>query len=135
MDVEQEVRKLKEGLQKLEVRVSKLEGKPGRVKRTMAISEFFQKKKPKSVPNRVLAIAYYLQEHKDFISFNLNDLRKGFRSVGVPAPDNPNDPVLKNVGKGYFAIADEEKEKLTAWYVTDTGCKYVENGFKKPKGA
>ncbi len=30
-------------------------------------------------------------------------------------------------------VADEEKNSLAAWYVTETGCQFVENGFKKPK--
>lgn len=134
MGLEQEVRGLKDRLKKLEGRVSKLEGKPGGAKKPMAITEFFNERKPTSGPNQTLTIAYYLQVYKKLDSFTISDLKKGFSLVKATQPGNLSDIVNKNIRKGYIdAVMEEEDKKPTAWYVTESGCKYVKNGFKKKK--
>jgi len=64
-------------------------------------------------------------------SFNVKDLERGFREAKEKAPANINYNVIQNIKSGYMAEAKERKDKLKAWYLTNSGERFVENGLKK----
>ncbi len=99
MDVEKEIQELKERLLVLENRILKLEGKPGKLKKPIAFSEFVRLKNPGDDVKRTLAIGYYLQRHKGYASFNIVDVRSGYNTIKVKPPANINDKINRNIRK------------------------------------
>lgn len=137
MGLNEEVRKLEEKLQQHEIRISRLESlfktRPEVVKKKISVAEFILSKKPKDDVQKTLAIGYYLERHDALPSFNKKDLKNGFRMAKEPFPENINYKVIRNVVQGYMMEAEEKKENLTAWVLTNSGAKCVENNFKKEK--
>ena len=64
-------------------------------------------------------------------SFNAKDLKKSFKEAKEKVPNNPNYNAIENIKKGDMEGVEEKKDGLKAWHLTNTGEKYVENGFKK----
>jgi hypothetical protein len=121
----------------LEKRVSIIEGKfvPEKELTTKKISikEFFIPKSPKDSVQKTLLIGYYLEHYEGLSSFNIKDLEEGFRSAREPVPQNLNDKVNMNINKGHIMPVKEEKDKLKAWVLTNTGERIAEEGFEKKK--
>jgi len=130
-----EVGAIKKKLEEHEKRISKLEGliskKPDSVQKKISIKEFILSKNPTDDIQKTLTVGYYLESYKGFSSFNKNDLEKGFRDSKEQVPTNINDKVNKNVERGYMMEADEKKESLKAWVLTNSGERYVEHNFKE----
>ena len=119
-------------LEALESRISELEGKPGKIKKEgkrLSIKEFILEKKPSDDVQKTLVIGYYLEHFEGVDSFNVKDLNEGFRLAREPLPSNTNDKANGNVEKGYMMEAKEKKDKLKAWYLTNTGEKFIEEGL------
>ena len=119
-----------------ENRISALEGMPA--KRTqvegkkLSVKEFLLTKKPNDDVQRTIVIGYYLEHFESMDSFNTRDLADGFRSAKEPLPSNINDKVNSNIAKEYMMKAKEKKDKLKAWFLTNSGEKFVEEGL--PEG-
>lgn len=119
-----------------ENRISALEGMPA--KRTqvegkkLSLKEFLLTKKPNDDVQRTIVIGYYLEHFESMDSFNTRDLADGFRSAKEPLPSNINDKVNSNIDKEYMMKAKEKKDKLKAWFLTNSGEKFVEEGL--PEG-
>jgi 5-bromo-4-chloroindolyl phosphate hydrolysis protein len=132
--VSEEVSQIKRKLEEHEERISRLEKlletKPKDVQKKLSIREFILSKNPKDEVQKTLAIGYYLEKYEDLTSFNAKDLENGFRSAKEKIPGNINYKVIRNIQKGYMMEAKEKKEKLKAWYLTNSGEKYVENNFE-----
>lgn len=130
----EEVSQIKRKLEEHEERISRLEKlletKPKDVQKKLSIREFILSKNPKDEVQKTLAIGYYLEKYEDLTSFNAKDLENGFRSAKEKIPGNINYKVIRNIQKGYMMEAKEKKEKLKAWYLTNSGEKYVENNFE-----
>lgn len=119
-----------------ENRISALEGMPA--KRTqvegkkLSVKEFLLTKKPNDDVQRTIVIGYYLEHFESMESYNVRDLADGFRSAKEPLPSNINDKVNSNIDKEYMMKAKEKKDKLKAWFLTNSGEKFVEEGL--PEG-
>ena len=137
MELNEEVGKLEKKLQQHETRISRLESlfktRLEVVKKRISVVEFILSKKPKDDVKKTLAIGYYLERHEALPSFNKKDLKNGFRMAKEPAPKNINYKVTRNVVQGYMMEAEEKKDNLKGWVLTNSGAKYVENNFKKEK--
>lgn len=135
MASDKEIIEIKKKLKKHEKRISKLESlfqiEPKFKKKKISIKEFILSNKPKDVIQKTLAIGYYLEKYEDFSIFNAKDLESGFRAAKEQVPENINYKVIKNIEKGYIMEAKNKKDKLKAWNLTNSGDKFVENGFKK----
>lgn len=133
----EEILRMKKQLEEHEERISKLEKllqrKPKKFKKKLSIREFMLSKNPKSEMERTLAVAYYLEEFQDFTSFHSKDLENGFRKAKAKIPRNINYEVIRNIQKGYMEEAEAKKENRKAWYLTNTGAKYVDDDFGKEK--
>jgi len=97
----------------------------------ISVKEFLLSKKPKDDVQRTLVIGYYLEKYKVMESFNVKDIEDGFRESKEKVPANINDKVNKNIQSGYITEAKEKKDKLKAWYLTNSGESVVENDLKK----
>jgi hypothetical protein len=130
-----ELSEIKKILADHEKRISSLESliqtKPGKIKKKLPIKEFILQKHPERDVDKTLVIGYYLEHYKNVSSFNVKDLEIGFREAKEPLPKNINDTVNKNMEKGYMMEAEEKKDGLKAWVLTNTGEKVVEEGFGK----
>lgn len=137
MSSDEEIMEINKKLEEHEERISKLESlfqtKPEVVKKEVSIKEFILSKKPKSDIQKTLAIGYYLEKYEDSSSFNIRDLEKSFRAAKEKVPKNVGDKPQKNIKKGHMMEDGEKKDNLKAWSLTNSGEKYVENGFKKEK--
>lgn len=134
---DEEIIEIKKKLEEHEKRISKLESsfqtKPETIKKELSIKEFILLKKPKGDVQRTLAVGYYLEKYENLSLFNVKDLEKGFRSAKERVPGNINDKAYQNIKRGYMMEAEEKKDDLKAWVLTNSGERYVENGFKKEK--
>ena len=131
----EDIEKIKKNLEKIEARLSALEGsyqsKNAPAEKEISIKEFILSKKPKDDVQRTLAIGYYLEKYQHLTSFNIRDLVDGFRVAKDKVPPNMSDKVQMNAKKGHMTEAKEKKDKLMAYYLTNTGEQFVENDFKK----
>jgi hypothetical protein len=122
---------------RLEARVERLErtggGEPASKstsnKRTSA-KEFLLAKIVRSEVQKVLALAYYLEQQENLTSFNVPDLERVFRSAREALPKNMNDAVNKNIARGFLMEAAEKKDSKKAWNLTSTGERFVEIDMK-----
>ena len=116
-----------------ERRISALEGMPQKTiseGKKLSVKEFILEKKPSDDVQRALVIGYFLEHFEGMDKFNVKDLTEGFRLAREQLPDNINDKVNLNIAKGYLMAAKEKKDKFKAWYLTNTGEKFVENRMK-----
>lgn len=117
-----------------ERRISKLEGMPekkfaGEEKR-LSVKEFILVKKPRNAVQKALVIGYYLEYLAGQESFNVKGLGEGFRLAKETPPKNMNDTVNVNIKNGHMMLAREKRDNLTAWIITNTGEKFVDEGLK-----
>ena len=136
MSVEDVINEIMTKLEDHESRISALEGAPAKKTQVegkkLSIKEFLLTKKPANDVQKTLVIGYYLEHFEGMNEFNVKDLAEGFRSAKEPAPANINDKVNSNIRKGYMMEEKERKDKLTAWVLTNSGEKFVEEGL--PEG-
>ena len=132
---EVEIAKIKKILEEHEERILKLEKlfqtKPEIIKKKVSIKEFILQKGPKSDVQKALAIGYFLEKYEGLAFFNVKDLEKGFRDAREKVPSNVADKILKNIAKGHMMKRGEEKDGFTAYVLTNSGEKFVDNRFKK----
>jgi hypothetical protein len=131
-----EIKKIEETLENHEKRITILEKtlsetKPKMTTKKISIKEFILQKQPKNDILRTLAIGYYLEKNGGLASFNGKDIEKGFRDAREKVPLNVPDKIQKNIAKGHMMEAEEEKDGLKAYVLTNLGEKFVENDFKE----
>ncbi len=129
-----EIVDIKKKLEEHEKRILQLESlfndKPEAVKKKISVKEFIISKRPKDDIQKTLAIGYYLEKYERVASFNAKELESCFGNAKESVPKNINYKVIKNIEKAYMAEAKDKKDNLKAWYLTNSGEKYVENDFK-----
>lgn len=133
----EEVLQIKKKLEEHEERISRLEKlfqrKPQDIKKKLSIREFMLSKNPKTEMQKTLAIAYYLEKYENLASSNVKDLESGFRRAKEKIPRNINYQVIRNIKKGYMMETENKKDNRKAWYLTNSGEKYVDNNFEQEK--
>jgi hypothetical protein len=104
-------------------------------KKGISINEFIGSQKLNGDVQRTLAAGYYLEKYEGLSSFNAKDLADAYRRLKVPKSQNINFnyKAIKNIQQGYMTETKQKKDKQKAWALTDSGEKYVENGFQKEK--
>lgn len=127
---------LKKILEEHETRISKLERllspeKSEIAKKKMSIKEFIIEKRPKGDVQKTLTIGYFLEKCGEIASFNVKDLENGFRNARERVPSNIGDKITKNIKNGHMDEAKEKRNGLKAWYLTNSGERFIENDFKK----
>lgn len=98
--------------------------------KSVSLSEFIIEKKPFGDIQRTLIIGYYLENYKNYNSFNVKDLESGFKDAREKAPKNISLNIFMNAKKGYF-IELEKKDGMKAYGLSNSGIRFIENGFKK----
>ncbi|MCI4357190.1 MAG: hypothetical protein L3K18_08675 [Thermoplasmata archaeon] len=123
----------------LEGRVTALEAKftvgaapisPAARAKPESIREFLNKGSPKSAVDIALAVAVWMERNGNVGQITTDDLVEGFGQAKEPLPTNPADLLYQNGRRGYMATSKEKKAGSKAWYVTNTGEKFVDGGFK-----
>ncbi len=102
-------------------------------KKELSLKEFILQKKPHDDVQKTLVIGYYLENNKNFNSFNTKDLENGFRVAKEKLPKNINDKVNHNIINAHMTDAEKKKENRKAWVLTSSGVRFVSNDFKKVK--
>ncbi|MBN1573977.1 MAG: hypothetical protein JW984_12345 [Deltaproteobacteria bacterium] len=135
METENEIKDIKERLDKIEDRITNIESKfsekPSIAKKEMSIRDFIILKKPKSNVNKTLAIGYFLENHLGYSSFTVKDIEEGYHLAKETVPKNVNLDVIRNIEKGYMMEAKEKSGKVKTWCLTNSGTNFVENNFEK----
>lgn len=135
MSVEDNLDAIRKQLEDHEKRLTKLESQPlareEPLTKKISIKEFILSKRPGNEVQKVLVIGYYLENYENVAPFNVKDLEKGFRSAKEPVPKNINLAVIGNVSKGHMMEDKERKDKIKAWYLTNSGEEYVDNDLKQ----
>lgn len=93
--------------------------------------EFLMTKNAKSDPQKVVALAYFLEQVEGMATFSVADLENVFRASKEKVPSNINDSVNKNIAKGFLMDAAEKKDLKKAWCLTSTGERYAETELSK----
>jgi hypothetical protein len=124
-------------LRDLESRVEALErlfGDEGVIRATrgrkQSAKEFLLTKSIKADTQKVLALAYFLEQEEGLASFNVPDLERAFRAAREKLPTNLNDAVNKNIARGFLMEAKEKKDSKKAWHLTSTGERFVQDHMK-----
>lgn len=139
MQVDKVLIEIKERLGRMEERLAKLEGPNQKelksFKKGKSINEFMSSQKLNGDVQRTLAVGYYLEKYEGLSSFNAKDLGDAYRRLKIPKSQNINFnyKVIKNIQQGYMTETKQKKDKQKAWALTNSGEKYVENGFQKEK--
>jgi hypothetical protein len=139
MQIDKVLIEIKERLGKMEERLAKLEGPAQKelktFKKGLSINEFMGSQKLSGDVQRTLAAGYYLEKYEGLSSFNAKDLADAYRRLKIPKGQNINFnyKVIKNIQQGYMTETKQKKDKQKAWALTDSGEKYVGNGFQKEK--
>jgi len=105
----------------------KVEGKP---LEGLSLVEFLNAKGPKSHPDRVTVMAYYLHHYQGVEIFNADDINECYSQARISRSANLNATINKNIAKGYIMEAKEKKDNKKAWMITQTGERYVESNLK-----
>ncbi|MEK7554551.1 MAG: hypothetical protein AAB518_01010 [Patescibacteria group bacterium] len=137
----EDIQQLNEKVSSLEKRLSVLEAKLGNSSsessvtnnKKLSIKEFIISKGPSGNVEKTLAIACYFEKYEGFGSINIEDLARGFQLAKEAIPTNINDKVNMNIKKGHMAEVKEKKDNKKAWIVTNSGEKFLDNGFKEIK--
>jgi hypothetical protein len=124
----------------LEERVSALEAKFARAPsettsgvppaKAETIREYLNARGPRSAVDMALAVALWLERDGGVTAITTDDIVEGFGQAKEPLPTNPADLLYQNGRRGYMATSKEKKNGSKAWFVTNTGTKFVESGFK-----
>jgi len=130
--MEEDVKKILEDHEK---RISALENltkgsKSLTPSKAKSLKEFIIEKNPKSDVNKTLSIAYYLEKFENQNLVTSKDIAEGYRRAKEKVPKNVTDMIQKNIAKGFMEESDTEKENQKAWYITNSGERFVENDFK-----
>jgi hypothetical protein len=92
-----------------------------------SLPEFLsQKGSPSQDTDLVTVFGYWLYHKKDMKSFNRNDLLSCYSDARISQPSNINQTINHLQGNGYLVRLEKEKDTLTAWTITPSGEKYVE---------
>lgn len=139
--MEEKIRLLTGRIADLERRMQVIENGTGQVGSVSAITsiqskqlsprEFLKRVKPTDSVKLTLAIAYFLEKFEHMVSVNKKDLEAAIHLAKERLPTNLNDKVNLAIKSGFLQEAAEKKDDLKAWYVTNSGEAFVENGFKK----
>jgi len=124
-----------------ETRISKLESlafekinksrEQRKVEKKLSIKEFLRSKRPQTDVHKTLAIGYYLEKYDEMLSFNVDDVRDGFRAAKEPVPSNTQAFINQNIKNGHMMDYEEKKDKKKAYVLTNSGEEFVENDFNR----
>jgi len=128
LEIEEKIKDHENRLQALE-QTYKNNTAPGNKK--MSIKEFMLSKNPTGAVQKALLAGYYLESFEKIESFNIADIDGCFRNAKEKLPKNLNATINKNIAKGHMMPAKQKKNKKSAWTLTSTGERFVENDFKK----
>ncbi|MDG6999672.1 MAG: hypothetical protein JRN15_11215 [Nitrososphaerota archaeon] len=128
-----EMDKIKKTLAQHEKRIAALEGKPKpqtRSRKETSIKEFIIEKLPKTDVQRTLVIGYFLEQRRNYPSFNVKDLEDGFREAKERPPKNINLAVIGNITNGHMMEVKEKKDEKKSWTLTNSGVVFVDSNFE-----
>ncbi|MBN2566495.1 hypothetical protein JXB02_00220 [Candidatus Woesearchaeota archaeon] len=100
------------------------------INKSLSINEFILQYKLTSDVDKTLAIAYYYETYQGKNYYTANEIKDGFMKAKEKVPTNVNDKILKCVKKGFIQESDQSKKENKYWTLTNSGIKYVKNGFK-----
>jgi len=133
MKIEEQVIELKKKIDKLEKRVSCLEGSKYNNNfspKKLSVGEFLINKKPKNDVDMTLCICYYLETYENINIFNKKDIEREFMKAKQKIPENINYKIYRNIKNGHLMEINEKKDNLKTWTLTNSGIKYVEEKLK-----
>lgn len=97
----------------------------------LSLGEFLRTKRPQTVLDKALAIAFHLEKNEGRSGFTLADIRRGFVTAKEPLPANSRDLVHRALKLGLMMETGAESEGFRSLVLTNSGERYVEAGFKR----
>jgi len=94
------------------------------------LREYMRGKNPKTAAEKAVVACRWL-ELNGTTPVNAADLVQAFGEAKEALPENPADLFYKNGKRGFMAPSKEKKGGTTAWFVTNTGEKFVDGGLKE----
>lgn len=99
------------------------------VTKTQSPKEFILEWQPKSDVEATYLFGCYAEFIRNSGPFTVDDIRGLFLDARMRVPTNVNETINKNITKGLFTAAREQKNGKKCWIVTLSG----ERRFKNPK--
>lgn len=139
--MEESVDEIKKLLDDHEVRIARFEAmvlrnsgeelKKAPEGKKLSVKEFLRSKNLITDVQKTLAIGFYLEKHEQMLSFNVDDLRNNFKAAKEPKPSNIHAFINQNIINGHVMNCEEKKDNKKAFVLTNSGERFVENGFKR----
>ena len=143
-DINKKLDAILDAIQGLDARVTKIEtgmagaggGKTGARASTKKteIRKFLLENTPPDDTRRTLAIGYFLENQEGMSSFTPQDLLKGYDDAKARPPSNISVNLARLTEDGHIMKAREKKGNKTAYVLTDSGEKFVDDGYRKADG-
>jgi len=94
----------------------------------ITLAEFLNKANPKTNPEKIVAIAYYMKIYEGISEFTQDDLAERFKRAALPLPGNMPRDIRIAIKKGFLERV-REKGKYK-YYITQSGIDFVEKLLK-----
>ena len=95
-----------------------------KVRGALSLSEFINIINPKSHPERIVAIAYYMKKYEEIEEFDKKTLIEKFREAALPLPANIGRDIKVAIRKGW--LSRRRQGRTYVYYITIEGIKFIE---------
>ncbi|WP_410769511.1 hypothetical protein [Fontibacillus sp. BL9] len=92
-----------------------------------SIAAFLKIKSFSKEVERVLGVAYFLDQIEDISPFTVKDIEAKYTEARISKPKNISDAINKNITKGYLGESKEKKDGLKSFYVLTSGIEWCQD--------
>lgn len=130
-DLLERVNRLEARLMAIEEKLNSVSSGGISIHKELSIREFLNLTDHSTQTEKVVLIAYYLENYQSLTSYSIKELTDCFNDAKEPLPTNINSLVNNNIAKGFLKPAKEKEGKLKRFEITNSGIKFVEEKIKK----
>ena len=122
MKTEERIKRLEEKVEKIEeVLFLDEDDKSGKQFDSISLQNFLDQCNTPHHKDKIVALTYYLDEHKGKEQFNTGELRKYYRKARLKPPENISDIVSKACEEEDLFMKVDTEENQNIWAITRTG--------------
>ncbi|WP_018750853.1 hypothetical protein [Paenibacillus sanguinis] len=92
-----------------------------------SIAAFLKIKSFSKEVERVLGVAYFLDQIEGISPFTVKDIEAKYTDARISKPKNISDAINKNITKGYLGETKEKKDGLKSFYVLTSGIEWCQD--------
>lgn len=92
-----------------------------------SVAAFLNKKSFSTDVERVLGVAYYIDQIEGISPFTSKDIESKFAQARATKPSNISASINSNISKGFLCESPDKKDGLKAFYISSTGIRCCDN--------